>query len=130
MRFYKFKIQGRMQGLNDYVKDNRGAKGKFIGNKMKQFQTNDVAEQIKALGDFPKFDEPVYVLFHWVEINSRRDPDNFIFAKKFVLDGMVKAGMLPNDGMKNIEGFQDTWEVDPDTNGGVIVTVKGAMDVR
>lgn len=124
---YTFKVQGRMQALNDYTKANRGAKGKFYGNKMKQFQTNDVFEQIQKLGDFPKFTKPVTIEFHWVEINAKRDPDNFIFAKKFVLDGMVKAGMLSNDGMKNIAGFVDSWEVQPETNGGVIVTIRGEL---
>lgn len=125
MSYFKFKIQGRMQGLNDYVKDNRGAKGKFYGNKMKQAQTDDVVEQLLKLDELPEtFTRPVTVEFHWIETNARRDPDNFIFAKKFVLDGMVKAGLLPNDGMKNIAGFVDSWEVLPDTNGGVIVTVR------
>lgn len=129
MSFYKFKIQGRMQALNDYIKDNRGAKGKFMGNKMKQAQTDDVAEQIQKFADqfydgrVPYVSGLVRVEFHWIEINRKRDPDNFIFAKKFILDGMVKAGMLPNDGWNNIAGFVDTWECMPETNGGCIVTV-------
>lgn len=123
MKTFTFKVQGRMQGLNDYIRDNRGNRGKYYGNKVKQAQTDDVAQQIIALGAFPRFDTAVSIKFHWVEINARRDPDNFIFAKKFVLDGMVKAGVLPNDGMKNIAAFHETWEVDSDTNGGVVVTV-------
>lgn len=129
MSFYKFKIQGRMQALNDYIKDNRGAKGKFMGNKYKQFQTHDVANQIDEQGDFPTFNGLVQIEFHWIEINKKRDPDNFIFAKKFILDGMVKVGMIPNDGWKNIASFVDTWECQPDTNGGCIVTIKDLVEV-
>ena len=124
---YRFKIQGRMQALNDYTKANRGKKGIFLGNKYKQFQTNDVAEQIALDPNMPKFTKPVIVSFHWIEINKKRDPDNFIFAKKFLLDGMVKAGLIPKDGWSHIAGFGgETWESRPETNGGVIVTVQEA----
>lgn len=123
MAYFKFKIQGRMQALNDYTKANRGKKGIFLGNKYKQFQTQEVAEQILKQNP-PHFTKPVIVEFHWIEINKKRDPDNFIFAKKFILDGMVKAGVIPKDGWNNIAGFGgETWEAQPDTNGGVIVTV-------
>lgn len=130
MGSHTFKVRGRMQGLNDYIKDNRGNKGKFLGNQMKKFQTEEVMREVTAMGDtMPRFTKPVFITFHWIEINNKRDPDNFIFAKKFVLDGMVKIGMLPNDGMKNIVGFKDTWEVRPETNGGVYVTVTEVDDV-
>lgn len=127
---YTFKIQGRMQALNDYTKVNRGKAGIFLGNQTKKAITNDVAQQIIDQGDFPHFTKPVIVRFHWIEINRRRDPDNFIFAKKFVLDGMVKAGMIPKDGWSHIAGFGgETWECRPDTHGGVIVTVEEAENV-
>jgi hypothetical protein len=120
---YTFKIQGRMQALNDYTKANRGKKGIFMGNKYKKFQTEDVANQILKQNP-PHLTRPVIVEFHWIEINKKRDPDNFVFAKKFILDGMVKAGLIPKDGWNNISGFgQESWEARPDTNGGVIVKV-------
>lgn len=122
-RSFEFKHQGRMPGLNEYVKQNRGKSGTFFGNKTKKFLTEDVMKTL-AKYEFEKFTGEVVVEFHWVEINRKRDPDNFIFAKKFILDGMVKSGVIPNDGMKNIAGFTDTWEVRSDTNGGVIVTVR------
>jgi Holliday junction resolvase RusA-like endonuclease len=117
-----------MQALNDYIKENRGARGKFMGNKYKKFQTEDVAKQILKQNP-PHFTKPVIVEFHWVEINKKRDPDNFVFAKKFVLDGMVKAGVISNDSWNNIAGFgKETWEARPETNGGVIVTVTEVAD--
>ena len=33
--------------------------------------------------------------------------------KKFILDAMVLAGFIPNDGQKNIFGFMDNFVVDP-----------------
>jgi hypothetical protein len=126
MSYYKFKIQGRMQALNDYIKVNRGKRGIFLGNQTKKFVTEDIAEQISKQNPI-HFDKPVIVEFHWVEINKKRDPDNFVFAKKFVLDGMVKAGIIDGDGWKHIDSFgKESWEARPDTNGGVIVTVTEA----
>src|SRR5688572_27215658 len=101
MKSFTFKYQGRMPALNDYIKANRGKGGKFFGNQTKKFLTNDMAEQIKKQSPI-KFTGLVVVEFHWVEINKMRDPDNFVFAKKFVLDGLVLAGVLPNDGWNNI----------------------------
>lgn len=122
---FTFKVQGRMQALNDYISVNRGKKGKWLGSKYKKEQTEMVVEALEAFGsDLPHFEKPVIVEFHWVEINKKRDPDNFVFAKKFILDGMVKAGLIPNDGWSNIAGFgKETWECRPETHGGVIVTV-------
>ncbi len=41
-----------------------------------------------------------------------KDADNIAFAKKFVLDGFMKAGILGNDNRKHITGFQDEFAVD------------------
>ena len=48
----------------------------------------------------------------WVEPNRNRDKDNVAFAKKFVQDGLVKAGVLVNDGWAQVEGFTDNFVVD------------------
>lgn len=121
---FTFQVDGRMPGLNDYIKANRGSRGKFFGNGMKKFLTDEVEKLLTSIGDeMPRFTKPVVVVFEWKEMNMKRDPDNVAFAKKFILDGMVKAGMIENDGWKQIAGFADTWEVRPDTDGGVIVTV-------
>ena len=44
---------------------------------------------------------------------SRRDKDNIAFAKKFIQDSLVHAGVLQNDGWKHIEHFTDDFAVDP-----------------
>lgn len=127
MKSCKFKYEGRLTSLNEYIKANRGSKGKYFGNQTKKFWTDDIAEKlVKRMNEREavKFDKPVWVEFHWIEPNAKRDPDNIIFAKKFVLDGMVKAGLLAGDGQKHVAGFTDTWEVDRNSTGAVIVTVR------
>jgi len=51
-----------------------------------------------------------HVTFIWIESNKRRDPDNVAFAKKFILDAAQKAGLIENDGHKQIAGFTDRFE--------------------
>ena len=57
------------------------------------------------------FNEPVFIKYRWIRKDARHDKDNIAFAKKFVQDALVKAGVLPNDGWKNIIGFKDEFEL-------------------
>lgn len=57
-------------------------------------------------------DGRVKVGITWYCKNQKIDPDNLSFAKKFVIDGLVAAGVIDNDGWKNILGFEDRFEVD------------------
>lgn len=117
MQFSTF-ISGRFPGLNDYSDAERTHYQK--GGKMKKEWTDKAAESFKNM---PPIDEPIFVQFLFVEKNYMRDPDNFVaFARKCILDGMQKAGKLPNDNMKWVTGWEDAWEVDKD-NPGVKVTI-------
>lgn len=99
-------IPQRMAGLNDLI----GAinRNRFLGNQLKQNETNLVALYAKRLKPCTS---PVSIDFKYYEPNAKRDPDNIVAAKKFILDGLVVAGILPNDTQKWILGFRDTWAV-------------------
>jgi hypothetical protein len=56
--------------------------------------------------------DSAYLTFHWYCKNKKKDKDNISFAKKFILDGLVQAGVLPNDGWNDIEGFKDEFYID------------------
>jgi Holliday junction resolvase RusA-like endonuclease len=103
-----FAIDGRMPGLNDYVLRERS--NRFAGAAMKRAQTDRAAAAARGL---PAFHGPVTVSFTWVEKNRRRDPDNVAFAKKFVLDGLVRAGVIENDSPRYVRGLSDRFECDP-----------------
>lgn len=60
-----------------------------------------------------RFTRPVVIHYTWIEPNRRRDKDNIAFAKKFIQDSLVHAGVLQNDGWKHIEHFTDDFAVDP-----------------
>lgn len=47
------------------------------------------------------------VRFEWHERTKKRDADNIASAKKFVLDALVKSGVLEDDSRKYVKGFYD-----------------------
>jgi hypothetical protein len=68
--------------------------------------------------------ERIRLTFRWVERDRKRNPDNVAAGHKFVLDGLVTAKILPNDGWSQIAGWSDTFEVGP--RPGVEVTIEEA----
>lgn len=117
-----FAIEGRMPSLNDYVAAERA--NRFKAAAMKRRETARARDAALA-ARLPAFLGPVTVRFLWVEESRRRDLDNVAFAKKFVLDGLVEAGVLPNDGQRHVVGLQDTFERDP-RRPRVVVEVREA----
>jgi Holliday junction resolvase RusA-like endonuclease len=65
---------------------------------------------------------PVNFIIEYREASRRRDPDNFAAAKKFILDGLVQAGVLADDGWDEVVGFDESWIVDKE-KPGVLVTI-------
>lgn len=97
----------RLPGLNEYTRENR--RNKFAGAKMKAEIESQIIHYIRI--QKPKSHERVRLVFRWREPNSKRDLDNIAFAKKFLLDAMVHAGVIPGDGWKYVTGFEDHFEV-------------------
>jgi len=124
MRNYHFFIPHRLPGLNEHDKASRT--NRFIAAKLKKEYTELVrllCQQALMKRTLEVMDKPVFIRFHWREPNNRRDPDNIVFAKKYILDGMVAVKIIPNDNMKYITGFSDHWEVVGSRGEGVMVEV-------
>lgn len=98
----RVEIPFRLPSLNQYINECR--KNKFAGAKMKKQVDEDISYYINKL---PKYEKPIKIHFIWVEENKRRDLDNICFAKKFILDSMVKAGKLKDDNRNYVQAFQD-----------------------
>ena len=104
---YTFIINKRLMGLNEYTRANRD--NKYAGNRAKQDeQTYIIWEIKKQLGNI-KITKPVVGHFTWIEENKRRDLDNICFAKKFILDALVEAGVLEDDNRKLVTNFTDSF---------------------
>lgn len=98
-------IPMKLPSANEYIRVCRT--NPYMASNFKK----DIEDEIASyLGDIPRFDVPVRIHFHWVENNKRRDLDNCAFAKKFILDALVKAGKLKDDNRKCVYAFTDTFE--------------------
>jgi len=109
MKKYSFFIPGRFPGMNEMIREARG--NKYASNELKQNFTTMVYTAIRVAFRNYELMEKVWVTCTWVEKDRRRDPDNIVVGKKFIMDGLVLAGLLKNDGWNQIAGFTDTWEV-------------------
>ena len=117
---YKFEINQKLPSLNEYTKACRT--NKFIGAQMKQEVETQIWADIKQQLKGVKVEGPVRINFIWVEENKKRDLDNICFAKKFVLDALVKSRVIANDTQNYVIGFSDTFEYNK--KGKVIVELE------
>lgn len=105
---YKFEIDKRLIGLNEYTNINR--RNRYLGNQVKQQEQEYIKWCIlEQLGKI-KIEKPVRGYFTWIEENKRRDLDNICFAKKFILDSLVEIGVLKDDNRKIVTGFVDQFK--------------------
>ncbi|RLA40221.1 MAG: hypothetical protein DRR06_17780 [Gammaproteobacteria bacterium] len=99
----KLYIQGALPTLNQYINAERSSK--FFAASMKKNATRSVALQLKT--QVKEIIGICHYTFIWHCKDRRIDPDNICYAKKFILDGMVSAGIISNDGWANVAGFID-----------------------
>lgn len=95
----RYVVQGQLAALNDH--DNANRTNRYGGASLKKQMTDLVATQLK---NKQPITEPCYITFFW-HYSTRHDFDNIRFGAKYLLDGMVKAGILPNDNQKWVLGF-------------------------
>jgi len=113
-----FKYKGELPTLNEMISDNKvrySRSGKKIqtayGKKKNEF-TQDIAMQAKHVQKLKPIDVQVDCYFHWVCKDKRKDKDNTSVSGKYIFDGLVKAGILPNDGWNYIGSILHTFSID------------------
>lgn len=114
---FEVEIPLKLPSCNDYILECR--RNKYAGAKMKREIEEQICWYIKKL---PRFEHPVTINFHWIEGNKRRDLDGICFGKKFILDAMVKAGVLSDDNRKIVTAFTDTFEYAKETKVIIRIT--------
>lgn len=102
----KIVIPGELADLNKIIEKSKTHYGQYC--KEKKHNTNVVAWLAKKL---PKM-ERIYLNISWYCKDKRKDKDNIAFGLKFILDGLVEAGTIANDGWKQIDGFHHEFYVD------------------
>lgn len=113
--------------MNDIIDAAKGAGGTGRAySRMKRELSEAVCWYAKAKRLTP-VSKPQLISFEWREKYATRDPDNIVSAKKFVLDGLVLAKVLPDDGWRWVRGFREGWFICiADEKPGVLVQLEPA----
>ncbi len=101
-------IPGPLPGTNEVIGAARS--NKYASSKQKKEYTELVAWKARE-AKLPKM-QRIDIAFHWYEPSKRRDKDNISGGAKFVLDGLVQAGVIENDGWKQIGDILHFFAVD------------------
>ena len=104
------RINLKLPSLNDYIRACRS--NKYLGASLKKGIEAQIMPYIIHL---KRAEGPVEIEFHWVEATRRRDLDNVAFAKKFILDALVKYGKLADDNRKCVTAFRDYFDIGKET---------------
>ena len=82
-----------LTSLNKYIRAERG--NRYVAAKIKKAETEIVAwlakSQLKPVEKINK------ITFIWQHKNKKKDMDNVEFCQKWIWDGLVMAGIIPND---------------------------------
>lgn len=113
----EYEIQGSLAKLNEHDAANR--KHRIVGAKLKEEMTNLVALQLMGKAPAPT---PCTVTFYW-RYSTKHDYDNIRFGCKYILDGMKRAGVIPDDNPKYVRGFGGDFfeKVAPGQDGVTVV---------
>ena len=131
----KFFVPGPLPGLNEIIAASKkelpwlrnGKNRVYEITVMKKKWSNRVeayailAHNEHSRGAPTPYNRPVAVQLEWIEPNNKRDPDNVFAGVKFVLDGLVNAGILKNDTRKWILAIDHTFGVNDKLRPGVYV---------
>ena len=115
----RFVIEQKLPSLNEYTSACRGSK--YTGAEFKKNIENVIGWYI-IKAKLPKVEKAVTIHFEWHEKTKRRDADNIAFAKKFILDALVRQGVLIDDSRRYVTGFTDT--IVDDTKDFVVVLIE------
>jgi len=102
--------------LNEMINLNRT--NKYKAAKIKRETTFAMYHEFYSQ---EKIKTPVRLKFTWLVLNKRRDLDNLSYAVKEIVDGMVKAKVIPNDNLMHIIGLQHEFKISDKI--GVIIEV-------
>ena len=116
-----FHVPWELPTLNQYIARERG--NRYAAAAMKRKATELVAYSIREQCPGVVFTAPVTLDVLYTAPNRRTDRDNIAFMKKFLLDGMVKAGMIADDKWQYVMGWDEKFRVSK-AEAGISVTVK------
>jgi len=99
-RSFCFSITVKLPNLNEYILAERT--NRYVAAEMKKKYTGICKMFALPLRGKLNKDKQHSLAIGWNLENKKVDPDNICFAQKFILDGLVSAGVLANDGANQI----------------------------
>ncbi|EJW14167.1 Holliday junction resolvase [Paenibacillus alvei] len=102
----KIEIEGELPSMNEIIDAAKSHWSKY--KEMKEVNTSLVAWTAKKL---PSVDRANYIITWWCK-DQRRDKDNIMAGQKFIFDGLKEAGVIGNDGWRQIGDVTHRFEVD------------------
>lgn len=122
-RLFQVFIPGELPGRNE--SEWAARLHHMAGAGMKRKHTNRVAAVCRQGCDCAWVPMDRFVLHVEFRMKSRRkDPDNILGGLKYLLDGLVTAGVVRGDRWANVLGIYPTWTVDKE-RPGVKVIIEG-----
>ena len=107
-------IPCELPSMNEIIKENR--RNKYAGAKQKKEYTEYIAALCRAQ-KVSKIDKKIDIEIIWRCKNRRKDKDNISAGIKFILDGMVTAGVIENDGWDQIGDIRHRFLIDKKIHG-------------
>ena len=104
----KLIIPGELPGLNEIIAMSKEHWAKYAEEK--HSRTEEIAYLTRS--QIKKKYKKVDLTFTWYCRNKKRDKDNIIAGQKFILDGLVAAGVIENDGWRQVGNILHYFEVD------------------
>ena len=95
--------------LNEIIDSAR--KNPFASNKQKKEFTEYTMYEIKK--QKLKLEDKIHnYTFNWYCKDRRKDKDNIMAGQKYIFDGIVKSGVIKNDGWSEIGEIRHNFYVD------------------
>lgn len=99
-------------------------RGRIRGNDLKRRYTGIAAEYAREAAQQQGWrcpESPVDVWITWYEVDRRRDPDNIHGGIKFVMDGLVRAGVIHDDSQRWVRDIHHRIKYDAADPGAEVV---------
>jgi Holliday junction resolvase RusA-like endonuclease len=101
-------IPGELPDLNQIIDASKNHWGSYSSLKKANTQLVAFCTKQATKRRYKKIDLDIT----WYCKNKRKDKDNIMAGTKFILDGLVLAGIITNDGWSNVGDIRHTFDVD------------------